>query len=364
MKKNRLKKIAFYILVTVFTAIAIGCGQTEEAEETVTTEEPEAVIKEDPMDVVAVEEPEFASLLTNLECEEETLTKRPMAIMVPNDNYGAVPQIGISHAGVIYEIPVEGYYTRLMCIFDYTDYKSLEKIGPVRSCRLYFAYLATGFDAIYVHYGEAKYAVNFLNSGKIDNLDGLNGSISSIVFTRDTSRKSPNNAFVSGESVLSGISSKNYDTDYENPDEVKYFSFADEDVTPQDGSAEYVSAGYPVNKPYFEYDSASGNYLRYQYGDAHIDGETGEQLSFKNIIIQSAKTTTLDDKGRLEIETCAGGDGYYITNGSYEKITWKRDSIFEPVKYYNSSGEEIKVNTGKIFICIVKNADFDNVVLK
>ena len=154
--------------------------------------------------------------------------------------------------------------------------------------------------------------------------------------------------------MLSGINSKNYDTDYENPDEVKYFSFADEEAAPRGGGAEYVSAGYPVNKPYFEYDSASGSYLRYQYGDAHIDGETGEQLSFKNIIIQSAKTTTLDDKGRLEIETSAGGDGYYITNGSYEKITWKRDSIFEPVKYYNSSGEEIKVNTGKTYICIVK----------
>ncbi len=207
-----MKRITFCFLLGLLTVFSVGCGGSEEPE-TVTTEEPEIVV-EDPMEIIEEEEPEFNSLLTNLECEEETLAKRPLALMVPNDNYGAIPQIGISHAGVIYEVPVEGYYTRLMCLFDYSDYKSLEKIGPVRSCRLYFAYIATGYDAIYVHYGEAKYAVDFLNSGKIDNLDGLNGSISSIVFTRDTARKSPNNAFVSGESILKGIESKNYDIDY------------------------------------------------------------------------------------------------------------------------------------------------------
>ncbi|MCR5784014.1 MAG: DUF3048 domain-containing protein [Eubacterium sp.] len=356
-----MKKLFLLIICAFCLAGVSACGQEEETKEPVTTEEPAVEVAEEE---VVVEEPKFYSLLTNLECAEETLSERPLAIMVPNDNYGAIPQIGISHAGVIYEVPVEGYYTRLMCIFDMEDYKALEKIGPVRSCRLYFAYFATGFDAIYVHYGEAKYAVDFLNSGKIDNLDGLNGTINSLVFTRDSSRKSPNNAFVSGESILAGIEEKGYSTEYEDADSVSYFNFAIEEITPSEGEATYVAPGFPVNKPYFEYDESTGEYLRYQYGDAHQDGESGEQLSFKNIIIQSTSCTTLDDKGRLEIETSAGGDGYYISNGGYEKITWKRDSIYEPVRYYNESGEEISINSGKTFICVVKNGDFDDVEIK
>ena len=35
---------------------------------------------------------------------------------------------------------------------------------------------------------------------------------------------------------------------------------------------------------YFEYDSANKVYKRYQYGGEQIDGETGGQLTFKNVL--------------------------------------------------------------------------------
>ena len=59
--------------------------------------------------------------------------------------------------GVVYEAPVEGGITRLMGIFE--DVEGMEKIGAVRSCRTYYPMYAREFDAIYVHYGQAVYAV-------------------------------------------------------------------------------------------------------------------------------------------------------------------------------------------------------------
>lgn len=65
----------------------------------------------------------------------------------------ACPQAGIANAGVVYEAPVEGGITRLMGVFE--DYDNLEKIGSVRSCRDYYIFYASGFDAIYTHYGQS-----------------------------------------------------------------------------------------------------------------------------------------------------------------------------------------------------------------
>ena len=42
-----------------------------------------------------------------------------------------------------------------MGIFE--DYRGMEKIGSVRSCRDYYIDFAKEFDAAYIHYGQAVY---------------------------------------------------------------------------------------------------------------------------------------------------------------------------------------------------------------
>ena len=50
----------------------------------------------------------------------------------------------------------------MMGIFE--DYRGMEKIGSVRSCRDYYIDFAKEFDAVYIHYGQAVYAMNKLNA--------------------------------------------------------------------------------------------------------------------------------------------------------------------------------------------------------
>ena len=55
------------------------------------------------------------------------------------------------------------------------------------------------------------------------------------------------------------------------------------------------------------------------------------------------------------------GSGWFVTRGKAQKITWKKDSDLGQTKYYNQSGKEITLNTGKTWFCIVQNEYADNV---
>lgn len=351
----RLKKLlvtGVLLSSTMFLLLA-GCGKKAEEES--------ADASSEPTTEEVVEETGPVSYLTGESIDEEYADSRPIAIMIPNDNYGAIPQCGIGEAGVIYEAPVEGAYTRLMCLLDAENYSTIEKLGPVRSCRLYYAEWALEWDAIYTHYGEAYYAQSFVDSGNIDNMNGLNSTIDSLVFSRDSSRKKPNNAFVTGESLLAGIDYCQYDTTH-STDYTGNYTFAEDEVTLDSGdSALVVKPGYTINKPWFEYNEEDGLYYRYQYDDKQIDGNTDEQLSVKNIIIQSCESSTLDEKGYLDIDTTAGGEGYYITNGKEIHITWTKADSDSAAKYFDDQGNEIQLNTGKTWVCIVQNSNFSKV---
>ena len=80
--------------------------------------------------------------------DEEYGNRRPLAIMMSNAA-SALPMSGPTSASVIYECPVEKRTTRWMGIFE--EWDDLERIGSVRSCRLYFLHFAQEYDAVYAH---------------------------------------------------------------------------------------------------------------------------------------------------------------------------------------------------------------------
>ena len=171
-------------ILTAFSLVSllvIGCGSKEESgesgmdiagilEETETTKDTEE--QETNLYPVTdkhdVKDGKVRSYLTGTMVDASVGNRRPIAVMIPN-NKAALPQYGISKAGVIYEACVEGRITRLMGIFE--EFDELDHIGPVRSSRDYFVYTALEFDAIYCHWGLAvPYVADLLNSDKVDNI--------------------------------------------------------------------------------------------------------------------------------------------------------------------------------------------------
>ena len=300
---------------------------------------------------VADHEGEMRSFLTGEWVDEKIGQNRPVAVMNGNTKE-ALPQYGLNSAGVIYEAPVEGGITRLMAIYE--DYKDLTQIGTVRSCRPYYAYFAKEFDAIYVHVGQSVHAEALLNSGLVDHLSGLDGSVNS-TFYRTDEHPAPHNCYTSADGIAEGIATKGYATAY--PDSYKgHYQFADEENGNKLKDGEdcvVIKPYYFYNKPSFVYDKKTKTYKRFQFGQEHIDVVDGKQVEVSNIIFQNVSSVEYDGTQYLNLGVEGSGEGKYFTNGKMIDVTWTKESD-GITHYYDKKGKEITLNPGKTWVCIIE----------
>ena len=97
-----------------------------------------------------VVEPAYYHPLTGVGMDEDLSRLRPVAVMI-NDLKAAQPQLGVSQADIIYEMPAEGGITRMVALFQSLD--GVGNLGSIRSTRAYYLELALGHDALLVHAG-------------------------------------------------------------------------------------------------------------------------------------------------------------------------------------------------------------------
>jgi hypothetical protein len=322
-------------------------------------EEPKtAEVKKPTEDLTDNHEGQVKSLLTGEWVEEAIGENRAIAVMTENTKE-ALPQYGLNSAGVIYEAPVEGSITRLMAIYE--DYRDLERIGNVRSCRPYYAYFAAEFDAIYVHFGQSVHGEQVLNTGIVDNLSGLDGSIND-TFYRTSDRSAPHNAYTSGDGIAYGIETKGYSTSYKEGFDGHYLFAEDEEenTLSQGEDCNYIEVYYYYNHPYFVYDEATKTYARFQFGSEEVDANDDQQITVSNIIFQNVASSLYDgDGGYLNLTVSGYGEGKYFTRGKMIDITWAKedDGI---THYYDTDGNEIVLNQGKTWVCIIEKQYADD----
>lgn len=368
MFKNKLAATLTIAAILASVTLFASCGDTQTDDpfdvDTVappdvsdTTEPVEDTTEPPAVDPVIVE-PDIINPLTGLEADVDYELRSPIAIMINNIKV-ATPQEGISYADVMYECIVEGRQTRLMMLV--SDYESLPTVGSVRSSREYYLDFAANHNAIYMHAGGSNQAYTEIWTRYVNNLDGVNDSaVSYRCFWRDTWRMNnmgyEHSLMTSGEKIAAGIAYKNYSTELKNGfDSPLDFVSYDTVRTPEDGSATYLRVAYSnAHKPYFEYNESDCLYYRWQFlGDKHIDNGNKKQLAFTNIILLYLPTyNTGDSYGHMNVNTVGEGEGYYLTMGKYEKITWKKAGKDTPVKLYNEAGEELLINRGKTFFQI------------
>ncbi len=366
--KKRCALFAVCLLLALTVLTACGKKKNETNNQTVTatpteTATPAPTATDTPMPTPTLSPTPTPSPIpenmTRSDVTNEWITKdlaasRPIAIML-NNKEEAVPQSGISRAGLVYEAPTEVDIQRFMAIIE--DYTDLEKIGSVRSSRHYYIDWMLEWDPIYCHFGGSTYADKILKRSDIHNIDGM---ASDGTYYRTTDRVAPHNAYTAGDRILKTCQRKGYPLTHTDNYVKNHFKFAADDAPNMlEGgfTANYAAPGYTLNKPYFEYNEADGLYYRYQYGGKHIDEMNGEQLAYKNVIFQYCKWKLMNDgTSRIDMTTIdSGKSGYYITNGKAIPITWTKKSQFEPTRYYDMDGNEITLNTGKTWICIIKD---------
>ena len=313
----------------------------------------------------------YYSYLTGEECTRKKQKKRPVSIII-NNYKPAMPNVGISRADIIYECIVEGGITRLMMVL--SDYEDIKTFGSVRSSREYFIDLSRTHDTIYVHAGGNPQDYDqFDMRPAIERIDGVNMNFPN-TFYRDQVRRQTmaleHTLMTSGAGIVKGIEERKYRTTL--PGSYKgAFKFYNEltDIGGTDNTANYICVPYSnAFKPEFIYNPDDMMYYRNQYGAAHIDGETSEQIKFNNVIVLFAKYAPFrgneiaKKEGHLSCELTGSGYGFYITGGKYKIIRWKKDTREGMLNLFNRDNTDLQLNQGKSFICVT-STDYNKSVV-
>jgi hypothetical protein len=93
-------------------------------------------------------------------------------------------------------------------------------------------------------------------------------------------------------------------------------------------------------------------YQRYQNYREQMDAD-GSRIFADTVIVQRTDVSVLDDVGRKELRTIGTGEALVFYNGGIIHGTWKKSSITDRTRWYDSAGQEIPIKAGKIWIEVV-----------
>lgn len=314
--------------------------------------------------------------------------RRPATIIVEN-HADARPQSGLSFADVVYEAVAEGGITRFLAVY-YCGASEMDvKIAPIRSVRVYYIDWASeyGKKPVFVHIGGANNICNNCPGGvkpygqvarevdafrllqtlgwrlpKGNDFDG-GTNVGYPIIVRDQYRLGDKAAWEhsvvgSTDKIFEEAKARGFGYKNENGkpwiDDFQSWRFIDDKPTNSDTINE-ISFGFWSNKSDYDvtwkYDKEKNEYKRVNGGKDHIDHETKEQLSTKNVIIQFVKEKgPVDKEGHMVYTTIGEGKALVFQNGGVTEATWKKSSQSARTKFFEKNGKEIGFVRGRIWI--------------
>lgn len=293
-----------------------------------------------------------AAPLTGMPVSEEVARRRVVAVMV-DDHAAARPQSGFADASVVWHAPAEGGIPRYMLLFQEGEPPA---VGPVRSARHYYIAWAAEWNAMYVHVGGSPLAMQTLRSA-----DGRGRLVydadefrwGARYLWRIRQRAAPHNVYTDFE-ALRALAREVGAAD--GPIEPAW-QFTDDPhvvLRPEGGLLEVP---YRHNLVVYRYDRATNTYLRSVSGErAQRDGETGERVAPKNVIVLLIRFAPLQDgsdKHRLEADVVGSGTAYIASNGATIKGTWRKASIAAPTLLFDAQGKPVTLTRGQTFVQVV-----------
>ncbi|MFH1207924.1 MAG: DUF3048 domain-containing protein [Patescibacteria group bacterium] len=276
----------------------------------------------------------------------------PYAAMIEN-LLSTRPQSGLSQAAVVYETLAEGGSTRFMAVFDPSEI--IPEIMPVRSARPYYIEWVSEYAALYAHAGGSPKALTVIWENKdINNLDAL--SRNGKYFWRDKSKGAPHNLVTSSDKMNFAL------RDLLLLDKAATFRswlFKGEALPVERGAdAKSVEFNFSTGKTYlvrYQYDQASNSYFRFNANAPHLDKNTSQQITVKNVVVQLVREPGYDNtgKGRLDIYVGGTGTAWIFVDGQVTKGTWQKNSRTDRTVFFNENGAEVSFNRGNTWVHVV-----------
>jgi hypothetical protein len=281
------------------------------------------------------------------------LDRRPMLIKVQNLPRNSRPQWGLSLADIVFEYYTEEGTTRFAAIFYGND---ASMVGPIRSGRFMDGHLVRGYKAIFA-FGYAYVAeMDRYQSSEYANRLVVPGE--STPFTRYDPNGFDylmiNTADLSAYATRKGINGK-------------------QDLTGMSFNLTAPAGGQPVTQTIvrhssaiynrWDYDSASGTYLRYsdtvndtsgglgeQYAQL-TDRLTGQPIAADNVVVLYV-THELFSENIYDILLSGSGAAYAFRDGQAYQVTWRRNNT-DVVSLTNPDGSPFAFKPGNTWFEVV-----------
>lgn len=324
--------------------------------------------------------------------------RRPLLVMIEN-HADSRPQSGLQNADIVYEAVAEGGITRFMGVYYCNAVRGAESkydVGPVRSARSYYLDIASEYSdyPLYAHVGGANCSApmdpvtgrqagpctthkkamaieqisdyGWNNKGTWSDLSQF--SLPYKACRRETDRTGTevamehsmycsstelwNIAASRGLTNITTINNKTWDKNYRS------WLFTGKDETSVSQSATKISFDFwSSQKDYsvvWNYDQKNNSYLRENAGVSHIDFNTQEALSTKNIVVQQVKETrSVDEHGHNLYAVIGTGTGYLFQNGGVTPLIWSKANRTSRTIYKDKTGKEVAFVPGQVWVEIL-----------
>ena len=345
--------ISILLLCAIIVPFACGGDEEEPPEEDPIEEPLEPEPEEEEEEEEGPAEGEGVNPLTGLYAPEDLLARRILGVVIDNSPR-ARPHLGLTEADVIIEMLVEGGATRFLALYLQND---PEVVGPVRSARHYFLNLLESMDALLVHCGGSPQAYQTIRDGGLKTLDDLRGGGQ---FFRQPSPGVPyeHTLFTRMPENREQVISRELGRDEPPAAPWAFAGRVDRPgISGQSGQemTEFrvkFPPGYDTYSTSYVYDDDADVYLRTMGGEPHADRESGEELSFSNIVILWARTNRIpgDTEGRLNIDLKGSGDALIVTGGKGYSGFWSAEDGFS---LSGPRDREVRLTPGKTWIAII-----------
>src|ERR1035437_1931241 len=274
----------------------------------------------------------------------------PLALMV-DDQLIARPQSGISSASIVYQAPDDGAQDRYMMVFQEGTAKD---IGPIRSGRPYYVYWAAEYKALFGHFGGDRQTLLWVVPAMakyIYNMDALRGG--GCPYRRISTRPGPHNAYTNTANLIGCTAAKKYPATYQN---LPTRPFKGDTAPALRPTAQSITIKYPTGTIGYTFNPTTDSYLRSVEGKTQIDPANGQQVYARSIVVMyQALTAVASVEGgkhafRPDVHNVGSGKAIVFQEGKQIAATWKKKTNTSLTRFYDSSGKEISLVRGEIFI--------------
>ena len=163
--------------------------------------------------------------------------------------------------------------------------------------------------------------------------------------------------YVNEGATLELFSGLREDLETEMPPAFNFTTDEENKILPADGEANQVrfefSSAYDGD---LRYNPEDGRYYKWQDGEKQIDaGNDNAQLAFDNCLLLFAYIGGIANTELVDVYYAGGGEGYYFSQGRYEKISWEKPEWDGDFIFTRADGSELVLNTGTTYLAVIRD---------